>query len=298
AARLGLDQPIPIQYFSWLSQVAQGYLGESFAYKAPVAQVIRPFIFNSMSLVVVSILLTWIVAVPFGVYSAVRQYSLGDKLGSFFTFFGLAIPRFFFILVLIALVFRLQLPLKSAYENNPALRPLLDTITFAPERGLLFPTGGMRTIGEYDTYSLLGKLADRFWHLILPAVVIATSTMAGLVRVMRGQMLEFLRSDFIRTARAKGLAERTVIYKHALRNAITPFIAGIGGLLPELIGGAGLVEFVYRWPGITPRLLDAITTTDVYMVMGFLTLSTFLLMIGNLISDLLLAVVDPRIRYS
>jgi peptide/nickel transport system permease protein len=135
------------------------------------------------------------------------------------------------------------------------------------------------------------------WHAFLPSFVVATSGIAGFTRVLRGQMLEFLQSDFIRTARAKGLSERSVTYKHALRSAIIPFVAGIGGLLPGLISGAGLVEIVAAWPGITPVLLRSIGRQDIYVVLGFLIVSTILLMIGNLISDLLLAVVDPRIRY-
>jgi len=131
----------------------------------------------------------------------------------------------------------------------------------------------------------------------LPIVVLTTSDIAGFSRIMRGQMLEALSQDYVRTARAKGLPERVVVYKHALRNAIIPIVANIGGILPTLISGAGLVEVVTAWPGITPLLLDAISQQDLYVVAGFLTMGLVLLMIGNLLSDLLLAWVDPRIRY-
>ena len=129
-------------------------------------------------------------------------------------------------------------------------------------------------------------------------IVAATAGMAGLVRVMRGQMLETLSQDYVRTARAKGLSERVVIYKHTLRNAIIPLVAQIGFLLPDLIGGAGLVEVVMAWPGLTPMLLEALFSIDQYVIMGLIAISSILLMLGNLLSDLLLAWVDPRIRYS
>ena len=135
------------------------------------------------------------------------------------------------------------------------------------------------------------------WHLILPGFVVATSGMAGFTRVLRAQMIEYLGSDFIRTARAKGVGQRGVTYKHALRPAIIPFVAGIGGLLPNLVGGAGLVEVVMSYPGITPTFLSALNSQDIYIVLGLLVITTLLLMVGNLVSDLLLAAVDPRIRY-
>jgi peptide/nickel transport system permease protein len=131
----------------------------------------------------------------------------------------------------------------------------------------------------------------------MPSFVVATAGIAGFTRVLRAQMIEYLSSDFIRTARAKGLGQRSITYKHALRPAVIPFIAGIGGILPTLIGGAGLVEIVVSWPGITPTLLEAISRQDIYVVLGLVVITTILLMVGNLISDLLLAVVDPRIRF-
>jgi len=133
---------------------------------------------------------------------------------------------------------------------------------------------------------------------VLPVIVVTTASLASLVRVLRGQMLEFLRSDFVRTAAAKGVPPRGVVYKHALRNALNPLISGIGTLLPSLVGGAGLVEFVIRWPGITPAFVAAVKAQDLYIVMGLLTVSAVLLMIGNFLSDVLLGLVDPRIRYT
>lgn len=297
--RFALDQPVIVQYLNWMwSIVRHGYLGESFSYRAPVNAVIYPLIWNSMSLVLVSLVLTYILTIPIAVYSAVRQYSTGDKVITFLSFLGLAIPNFFFILILIIGVLLLQPALREVAGSGTFLETLLRPLTYDLDRGLLFPVGGMRTTQVYDQLSVLGRLQDRMWHLVLPVIVVTTASLASLVRVLRGQMLEYLRADFVRTAHAKGLAERRVIYKHALRNALNPLISGIGTILPNLIGGAGLVEFVIRWPGITPAFVAAVKAQDLYVVMGLLTVSAVLLMIGNFLSDLLLAVVDPRIRYS
>lgn len=295
----GLDQPIIMQYFRWMwGIVSQGYLGESFTYRAPVTDIIVPLIVNSFSLVLISLVLTYLLAIPIGVYQAVRQYSTGDKLLSFLSVMGLAIPNFFFILLLIVGVLFLQAELKQIAQGNAWYRPVLDLFSYDLENGLLFPVGGMRTSEVYESLPWWGQMTDRLWHLILPTIVITTAGLSSLVRVVRGQVLDFLQSDFVRTARAKGLSERVVVYKHVLRNAISPVISGLGTILPELVTGAGLVEFVYRWPGITPGFVNAIQQKDLYVVMGLLVLSAILLMIGNLISDLLLALVDPRIRYA
>jgi peptide/nickel transport system permease protein len=293
--RLGLDQPVIVQYGRWMwSLVRYGYLGESFDYRAPVAGVILPMIANSMSLALVALVLTYLLAVPLAVTSAVRKYSLTDKAVTAFSFFGLAIPNFFFILLLIVGVIALQPQLRAL----GASAPWLDAFVYDLQRGLLFPVGGMRTTSIYDGLSAWGKLVDRGWHLALPVLVVTTSSLAPLVRVLRGQMLEILESDYVRTARAKGLPLRGVVYKHALRNALNPLLSSAGAILPELITGAGLVEFVIRWPGITPAFVAAIQAQDVYVIMGLLTLSVLLLMIGNLIADFLLVLVDPRIRYT
>ena len=277
----GLDQPWYVQYGKWMGSLVRGDLGLSFDSNQPVVNLIRRPVQNSMILVVMSLLMLWLIAIPLGVYSAVRQYSLGDQVVSVVSYFGLAIPNFFFALVLILCIFYFRGFTREVFGYNE----------------LILPVAKM-TSNNYADLSVLGKAWDIFKHALMPSFVVATAGIAGFTRVLRGQMLEFLSSDFIRTARAKGLGQRSVTYKHALRPAIIPFVAGIGGLLPGLIGGAGLVEIVMAWPGITPVLLAAITRQDIYVVMGFLVISSLLLMIGNLISDLLLAAVDPRIRYS
>ncbi len=295
----GLDQPIIIQYFRWMwGIITQGYLGESFTYRSPVTAIIVPLIWNSLSLVLISLILTYLLAIPIGIYQAARQYSTGDKVLSFLSVMGLAIPNFFFILLLIVGVLFFQAGLRQVAQGDAWFKPILAFFTYDLRNGLIFPVGGMRTTEVYDSLSLWGQMVDRGWHLILPTIVVTTSGLSSLVRVVRGQMLDFLQADFVRTARAKGLSERVVTYKHILRNSIGPVISGLGTILPELVTGAGLVEFVYRWPGITPGFVTAIQQQDLYVVMGLLVMSAILLMIGNLLSDLLLALVDPRIRYS
>ncbi|MDQ3459139.1 MAG: ABC transporter permease [Deinococcota bacterium] len=279
--RFALDQPAHVQYVRWMGNLLRGDLGMSFDSNQPVINLIRRPIQNSMILVVISLILLYVMAIPLGVYSAVRQYSLGDQVVSTVSYFGLAIPNFFFALVLILLIFYLRGFTREVFDYNQ----------------LLFPVAQM-TSNNHQQLSAWGRFWDIMWHAIIPAFVVATSGIAGFTRILRGQMLEFLQSDFIRTARAKGLNERAVTYKHSLRPALIPFVAGIGGLLPALIGGAGLVEIVFAWPGITPILLSSISRQDIYVVLAFLIVSSLLLMVGNLISDLLLAVVDPRIRYS
>jgi len=280
-AQYGLDQPVMVQYVRWMANIVRGDLGLSFSSNQPVMNVIRRPIQNSLYLVLFATVLLWLMAIPLGVFSAVRQYSLGDQAVSAVSYFGLAIPNFFFAQVLILSIF-----LFRGFTR--------DTFGFT---GLVFPVAGMTSNG-WETFTPWQQFVDVMHHMIVPGFVVATGSIAGFTRVLRGQMIEYLASDFIRTARAKGLGSRAITYKHALRPAMIPFVAGIGALLPSLIGGAGLVEIVMAWPGITPRLLDAITRQDIYVVLGFLVISSLLLMIGNLISDLLLAAVDPRIRYS
>ena len=276
----GLDDPWMIQYGRWVTNLLQGDLGYSFDSNQPVINLIRRPIQNSMILVFMSLFMLYAIAIPLGILSAVRQYSFADQFISAISYFGLAIPNFFFALILILCLFYLRGFTREAFGFNE----------------LLFPVAKM-TSTNYEDFSVWRRFWDVVWHAFIPSFVVATSGIAGFTRVLRGQMLEFLQSDFIRTANAKGLGKRQVNYKHALRPALIPFVAGIGGLLPSLIGGAGLVEVVYAWPGITPVLLSSIGRQDIYVVLGFLTISSLLLMIGNLISDLLLAAVDPRIRY-
>lgn len=344
--QLGLDQPLPVQYAKWLSGILQGYLGLSLSYKTDVWSVIGQRILNSMVLVVLATLMIYLIAIPIGVFSAIRKYTWPDRTFTVLAFFGLAIPNFFFGLIMLFLAVWLSdltnarilpiggmtdefLHLGNMTRAAQILFPLalLGTLVFAglfwwrAQRKqaatfgiwaglvlfgmsallMLWPLlqgPGLPERLPYNESPLWARATNVLWHAFPVVIVVGTSGLAGLMRVMRGQMLDVLSQDYIRTARAKGLNERVVIYKHALRNAVIPFIAGIGGLLPGLIGGAGLVEVTMAWPGITPALLEAISAIDIYVIMGLITITTVLLMIGNVVSDLLLAWVDPRIRYS
>ena len=270
----GLDQPVYIQYFTWVKNIIRGDFGLSFTYRAPVLEVITPRILNSLYLVLLATVFLYIIAVPLGVYGAVNQYSLGDQISSVFIYFFIGIPSFFF--ALIAIFFIVQ-------------------INFATGWGI--PVAGM-TSTDHQSLSALGKLSDIGAHILVPAIILVLSSIASLSRFLRAQMLEYLGQDYIRTARSKGLPQRTVIYKHTLRNAIIPFVATIGGLLPSLFSGAGFVEVVFSYPGITPMFLTAITQQDVFIISGFGMLTAVLLILGNLLGDILLAVVDPRIQYA
>lgn len=272
---LGLDQPWFIRYLYWLKNVVLSFdFGTSMTSKGEVTALILPRMTNSFTLLLPATLLTFALAIPIGVYSAVRKYSLGDRFLTVFSLAGLALPNFFLALVLVAVAVQ----------------------WFQAFDFFLFPTGGM-TSNDYSQLSPLGKLLDVAWHLVAPLLVVTLSSLAFTSRVMRGEMLEVLGQDYVRTARAKGLSENVVTYKHALRNAILVLVATLGGILPALVNGAGTVEFVLRWPGITPLFIRAIFAQDVYVIMALITILIVLLMLGNLLSDVALALVDPRIRY-
>ena len=272
---LGLDDPWYIRYLYWLRNVVTGLdFGTSMTTKGDVSNLIWPRMVNSLWLLLPATVLTYLVAIPIGVYSALRKYSIGDRILTVFSLIGLAVPNFFLALLVVA--FAVQW-----FQNFDYL---------------LIPTGGM-TSSVYSQLSFWGKTTNFLWHLIAPMLVVALSSLAFITRIMRGEMLEVMGQDYIRTARAKGLSQRVVNYKHALRNAILVIIATIGGILPGLISGAGTVEYVLRWPGITPLFISSIYAQDAYVVMAFLTILVVLLMVGNLVSDVALALIDPRIRY-
>lgn len=270
----GLDRPVWQQYFVWMRNMFSGDFGLSFQYQQPVLNVIWPRILNSLWLVLLNLVFFYAIAIPVGVYGAIRQNSLGDKAISVVLYFLLGFPSFF--LALIVIYFILQVRFATGWD---------------------IPIGGM-TSNNFEELSRPAQVWDILKHLLIPALVLAISDAAGLTRVIRGQMLEVMRADYIRTARAKGVSERTAIWKHTFRNAILPIVAGIGGLLPAAISGAGFMEVVFAYPGITPMLLTAINTQDLYLIAGFTVITTILLIIGNAISDILLAVVDPRVKVS
>ena len=271
---LGLDQPVVVQYWKWLTNMFRGDFGLSFAYNQPVLQVAWPRIVNSLYLVLPYFALYYLIAIPLGVYGALRQNSFGDKALNVVMYVLLGFPSFFLaLLVIFGLV---QLRFKTGWD---------------------IPINGL-TSDNFTSLSPLGKALDIAKHVAIPALVLAISDAAGLTRVVRGQMLEYMRADFVRTARSKGVSEFSTVYRHTLRNALVPIVAGIGSLLPAAISGAGFVEVVFAYPGITPMILDAINSQDLFLIAGFTMLTVFLLIVGNAISDILLSVVDPRIRYA
>ncbi|ERN51987.1 ABC transporter permease [Alkalihalophilus marmarensis] len=262
--RLGLNDPIPVQYVRWLGNVAQGDFGTSYSRKMPVTEMILERLPNTLLLMASSLFLAAIIAIPFGVISATRQYSLTDYGVTFGSFIGLATPNFWLGIMLI-MVFSVQLGWT--------------------------PVGGVATIGA--DFSII----DRLKHLLLPALVLATADMAGLTRYTRSSMLEVVNQDYIRTARAKGFRERRVIYKHGLRNGLIPVITMFGLMLPTMIGGSAIVESVFGWPGIGKLFIDATFQRDYPVIMAITMFGALLTVIGNLIADILYAVLDPRIEY-
>ncbi|NJK44509.1 MAG: ABC transporter permease [Pleurocapsa sp. SU_196_0] len=272
--QFGLDQPIPVQYVRWLANFMQGNLGTSFDSNIPVAELVVPKIGNSAILTFGNTILIFLIGIPIGIYGAVRQYSLGDKTISLISYFFLGFPNFFFGLLVIFGLLQIQYALG---------RPL-------------FPIGGM-TSSNFDSLNGFQQFLDILWHTAMPMMVLLIGDVAGFTRGLRAQMLEYLNQDYVRTARAKGLTERTVIYRHTLRNAITPFVAGIGNLLPAILAGAGTIELLFNWPGLFPVFLESLNSQDIYVTLSVGAISLVLLVVGNLIADFLLAVVDPRIRY-
>ena len=255
--------------------------GRSFATRQPVFKMVWPRMLNTMKLSFFAILFIWLVAIPIGIYCAVNQYSIGDSIFAFFSFIGMSIPNFFFaLLILYTLSLALDIGPESPFYflNN------------------LFPMGGL-TRTDFSELTWYGKIFDQVHHLILPVIMTTLAGLAGLQRQMRGNLLEELRQLYVTTARSKGLPENKVIYKHALRNAINPMITYLGYFFRAIVGSSALVEIVFAYPGVGRLMLEAVLAKDLYVVMGNMMLGGVLLILGNLMADILLSLVDPRIRY-
>lgn len=265
---LGLDQPLHIQYLKWLWSVLKLDFGYSFAYQVPVSWLIGTRLVNTLILNIAALVVAWLIAIPIGIHAARRQYSITDNSFSMMAYLGISTPTFFSGLLLLFLAFR---------------------------TGWL-PIGGMTSL-DYELLPTPGKILDVARHLVIPAVVLGFGAAAGLMRQMRGNLLEVLRQDYVRTARAKGLGERPVMYRHAVRNAINPLITLFGFEIGALLSGSAILENVVGWPGLGQLILDSVFRKDLYVVMASLTLGSVTLVLGNLTADVLLAVVDPRIRY-
>jgi len=268
-AEFGLDQPLIVRYWRWLWQVLHLNLGVSLTYRVSVTSLIASRALNTVILALSSMLFAWVIAIPIGIIVAVNQNSIWDRMLSFLAFFGMSVPNFFLAFLM------MYLALRTGW----------------------FPIGGSFSV-YYSSLDEWSRIADRINHLILPVIVLGTAGMASLMRLMRSQILEIKNSEFVRTARAKGLSERAVIYKHVLRNALNPFVTLAGYGLADLLGGAALVEAVMNLQGLGLLLLDAVRSLDIYLVMGSVLTGTVLLLIGNLAADLALVAVDPRVDFS
>lgn len=259
----GLDKPLIVQYFVWLWQFLQGNLGYSMKSYEPVSAMIGSHIGPTLLLMGASLALSLLIAVPAGIYSAVKQYSKGDYAVVTASFIGSSIPSFFLALILIYI--------------------------FTVKLGIL-PSGGMNTLG------MDGSVADTIRHMVLPVTVLAVSLAGSNIRYIRSSFLEILQQDYLRTARAKGIGYKRVIWKHAMRNALLPIVTVIGMQIPMLFGGAVIIEQVFSWPGLGLMTMTAIMGRDYPVIMGVCLLSAVVVLISNLITDILYALVDPTIQ--
>ncbi|MDR7553998.1 MAG: ABC transporter permease [Armatimonadota bacterium] len=264
----GLDQPLHVQYLKWLWNAVRLDFGYSFAYHVPVMWLIGSRLFNTLLLNVVALAVAWAIAIPLGIHAARRQYSWSDNALSFAAYVGISTPTFFSGLFLLYWAFR---------------------------TGWL-PIGGMTSIA-FDELAWWQKVLDVAHHMVVPVLVLGVFSVAGLMRQMRANLLEVLRQDYVRTARAKGLPEPVVLSKHAVRNAINPLITIFGFELGGLLGGSAILENVIGWPGLGKLIVEAVLQKDLYVVMASLVIGSVMLVVGNLIADVLLAYSDPRIRY-
>lgn len=264
--RLGLDKPIIVQYGKWAKSFVKGDLGIT-SNGEQVSTKLKERIPNTLLLAVVVIFLTWLVGVPLGVLAALKWKSPFDRILTVLTSIGMAIPSFFFAVLL---------------------------LLFAVKTGW-FPVGGL-TSSNFAEMSFVEKFWDLAHHLVLPVTVLFTISLAGLQRQMRANLLDVLDSDYVKFAKAKGLSEFKVVYKHALRNAINPMITLLGFEFAGLLSGAALTEYVFQYPGLGRLILEAVLRSDINLVMASLMMGAIMLIAGNLIADILLILTDPRIR--
>jgi peptide/nickel transport system permease protein len=269
--RFGLDKPIWDQYLLWLKQiVTQGDFGISFAYQRPVSALLWERVPATLLISFASLIATWAIAIPLGVIGAVQQNQMLDRVIRTISYIG---------------------------QGFPTLITGLLLLFFAQLTSPLFPVGGMTSI-EHEDLTPIGKLLDIAWHMVLPTIALSITSFAGLQRITRGELLDVLRQDYVRTARAKGLPENKVIYVHALRNAVNPLITLLGFEFAGLLGGAFITETYFNWPGLGRLTLQAVQNQDLYLIMASLMMGAVLLIVGNLLADLLLTAVDPRIKLS
>jgi peptide/nickel transport system permease protein len=267
----GLDKPIPVRYAVWLRRLVLFDFGDSYKDGRPVITKIRETLPITLQLSIISILLVYLLSIPLGVYSARYQYSWSDTLITFLLFILYSLPSFWVAMLLMYFL-----------GGGRHLE--------------WFPVYGISSQGA-DQWPWYQWLMDRTWHLALPVFCLTYGGLAGLSRYARAGMINEIRQDYIRTARAYGFSERTVIYKYAMRNSLIPIITLLGTLLPSLIGGSVIIESIFSIPGMGRLTFEAILSRDYPLIMGILSISALLTLLGLILSDILYAVVDPRIRF-
>jgi peptide/nickel transport system permease protein len=261
---LGLDQPIFIQYWIWLKELLGGNLGYSIKSYQSVSEMIGNYIGPTLLLMTTSLVVSMIIAVPAGIYSAVHQYTPGDYTVVTLSFLGTSIPGFFLSLILIY-IFTVKLK--------------------------MLPSSGMSTLG------MEGNVWDVIKHMIMPVIVLSTSMAGTNIRYIRSAVLEILQKEYLRTAKSKGIGRFQVIYKHALRNALIPVITVFGMHIPVLFGGAIIIEQIFSWPGLGLMTMSAIINRDYPVIMGVCLMSAIVVLVANLLTDIMYALVDPTIQY-
>lgn len=270
-ARYGLDDPIIIRYWKWFSGILfEGDFGYSFEYKKPVTEVLGDRMGLTVFVSIATVFITWIIAIPLGIYTALNKYKLGDYVASFIGFIGMAVPNFLLALVLLWISF-------FYFRRTP---------------------GGLFSPEYIDAAWSWGKFFDMLGHLWIPLLVIGTAGTAGLMRILRANLLDELHKPYVETARSKGLPEWYLTVKYPVRIALNPFVSGIGGILPGLIGGEAIISIILNLPTAGPLLVQALLSQDMYLAGSYIFMVSVLSVVGVLISDILLAWLDPRIRYS
>ncbi len=266
--RLGLDKPVIVQYGLWLRGFVKGDMGICTTGEK-VSDKLKERIPNTLLLTITVIFFTWLVGIPLGIVAALNKGRPVDRMLTILSSIGMAIPSFFFALLM---------------------------LIFAVRTGW-FPTGGL-TSYNFSSMSEIGKIIDIGKHLVLPTLVLFTISLSGLQRQMRSNLLDVMESDYVKYARAKGLSENKVVFKHALRNAINPLVTLLGFEFASLLSGAALTEYVFQYPGLGRLILEAVLKSDINLVMASLMIGTIMLVAGNLLADILLKLVDPRVEAS
>lgn len=269
--KLGLNKSLPEQYVIWVGNMARGDLGESMKFKAPVSEIIGEYVWNTFLLNAVSLIVAIVIAIPIGIRQATKKFSKYDNFWTVFSLLGVSVPTFFFALILI---FYVAIP--SGF----------------------IPVNGMRTpqLALFGYANIFQEIGDVGIHMLLPVIVLAFSSFATFSRYVRSAMIDVINQDYIRTARSKGLKEKVVIYRHAFKNALIPLVTLLGLYIPSLFAGAMILESVFLWPGLGKILIDAIYGLDQSIITACLMFSAILMVLGNLLSDILYSVVDPRVK--